>query len=83
MISISDLLNLSKNIIALQDRLKRVKLRIKNHLVDDLDYFTFPKKIMLSNLLNKTDEEIINERRKYNSNKRIMIKQILKFSKKI
>ena len=61
MISISDLLNLSKNIIALQDRLKRVKLRIKNHLVDDLDYFTFPKKIMLSNLLNKTDEEIINE----------------------
>lgn len=42
-ISVDDLLNLTKDIIALNDRINVIKLRIQNKNVDDIDYFTFPK----------------------------------------
>ena len=45
-IEASDLENLGKEIIALNDRLNVIKLRIKNKMVDDIDYFTFPKQYL-------------------------------------
>lgn len=64
-ISIEELIHLSKKIIPLRDRLEKIKLRIQNHEVDDLDYFTFPKKFMEKNLVNKTDDIIRKERKKF------------------
>ena len=43
MISVSELQKLSTKIIPLADRIKRMKLRVNNDEVDDIDYFTFPK----------------------------------------
>ena len=42
----SDLEDLGKDIIALKDRLDVIKLRIKYKLVDDIDYFPFPKRYL-------------------------------------
>jgi len=64
-IDVNELMELCTNDIALQDRVKTVKLRIKNNLVDDIDYFTFPKRWLEQNLENKTDEDIKKERRQY------------------
>ena len=41
-INTEDLFTLAKDNIQISDRLKIVKLRIKNKHVDDIDYFTFP-----------------------------------------
>ena len=45
-INAKDLENLGKEIIPLNDRLNVIKLRIQNKLVDDIDYFTFPKRLL-------------------------------------
>lgn len=45
-ISVHDLEKLAKEIIVLNDRLNIIKLRIKNKSVDDIDYFTFPKRFL-------------------------------------
>ncbi len=50
LISVPDLIKLSKEIIPLADRIKRAKLRIQNKLVDDIDYFTFSKKMFEANV---------------------------------
>jgi hypothetical protein len=42
----------------LADRLNVVKLRTKNCLVDDLDYFPFPKKYLENLLIKKSEEEL-------------------------
>ena len=45
-IKITELEELGKKHIALQDRLSLVKARIMNRLVGDIDYFPFPRKFM-------------------------------------
>lgn len=37
---------MAKSTIALNDRLSVIKLRIQNKMVDDIDYFTFPKRFL-------------------------------------
>ena len=41
-----DLESLGKDEMALRDRLDIIKSRIRNKMVDDIDYFTFPKKLL-------------------------------------
>lgn len=49
-INSQDLVDLARDNIDIKDRLNTVKLRIKNNMVDDIDYFTFPKKYLEHNL---------------------------------
>ena len=50
-IEVEDLENLAKEIIPLNDRLNIIKLRINNKELDDIDYFTYPKRHLESNVL--------------------------------
>lgn len=78
-ININELENLAQNIIALNDRLKHVKLRIQSNMVDDIDYFTFPTQMLEQNIQNKTDDDFRQYRKKMAKAKEIMTKQILRF----
>lgn len=51
-----DLEHLSKSIIALKDRLNVIKLRIEKNMVDDIDYFTFPKRLLQSQIEMQTEK---------------------------
>ena len=75
-----DLIDLAKDNIDVKDRLNTVKLRIKNNLVDDIDYFTFPKKYLEYNLQDMTDRDIKKDRKAYIKSKRVMIDQILRYA---
>ena len=48
----SDLEELGVDNIDIKDRIDIAKLRIKNNEVDEIDYFTFPKKYLEINLVN-------------------------------
>jgi len=48
----SDLEDLGVANMEIKDRLDIAKLRIKNNEVDEIDYFTFPKKYLEMNLVN-------------------------------
>ena len=48
----SDLDKLSKNNFDIKDKVEIAKLRIENQEVDEIDYFTFPKKYLEVNLVN-------------------------------
>ena len=48
----SDLDELGVQNMEIKDRLDIAKLRIKNNEVDEIDYFTFPKKYLEMNLVN-------------------------------
>lgn len=43
MIDVKDLEQLGEEMLALYDRLDLIKLKIQNKLVNDIDYFKFPK----------------------------------------
>ena len=58
----------------INDKVKIVKLRIKNREVDDIDYFKFPKKYLLKNNIDKSNEDYALERKKYGASKQVMIK---------
>ena len=55
----SDLESLAVNNIEIKDRLEIAKLRIKNNEVDEIDYFTFPKKYLEVNLVNQTRKDMV------------------------
>ena len=57
-IHVKELEELARDIIPLNDRLNVIKLRIKNKHVDDIDYFTFPKKMLQNELEKRTDADI-------------------------
>lgn len=80
-ININELQELAQNIIALNDRIKHVKLRIQSNMVDDIDYFTFPTQMLESNIANKTDEDFKQYRKKMAKAKEIMTGQMLRFVK--
>lgn len=50
----SDLEDLAISNLEIKDRLEIAKLRIKKNEVDEIDYFTFPKKYLEMNLVNQT-----------------------------
>lgn len=56
MIKVDDLEQLAKETIVLNDRLNVIKLRIKNKFVDDIDYFTYPKRFLEQNVEVETEE---------------------------
>jgi len=62
------------------DRLNILRERIRNQLVDDIDYFPFPKKYLESSLENKTDEDFKIERKKYLNSKTKMRTKLLKLA---
>ena len=72
-IKASDLEALGKEIIALKDRLNIIKLRIKNRHVDDIDYFTFPKRLLQTEIEKQTDEHIRTFKLNYKKSKKTLI----------
>ena len=80
-IKASDLENLGKEIFDLKDRLKVIKLRIKNKMVDDIDYFTFPKR-HLQNEINKKSVKHMNLfGQNYRASKKVMLHALINYSK--
>ena len=45
-INASELLELGKSITPLNERLNSIKFKIDNAMVDDIDYFNFPKQLL-------------------------------------
>ena len=62
--------------ISLQDKIRTTKVRVTQNLVDDIDYFPFPKKYLESNVQFKTNEDFRQERKNYAEKKKIMRKQM-------
>lgn len=52
----------SETIIILSDRLKLIVNGMKANIYDDLDFFPFPSNEYLENIVQKSDDELINER---------------------
>jgi len=48
--------------IILSDRLKLIVNGIKANIYDDLDFFPFPSNEYVENIVQKSDDELINER---------------------
>ena len=80
-IKAEDLEELAKKNMRIKDKLQIAKLRVENKLVDDLDYFTFPKKYLEKNLQDKTRQDLLIQRKKYSQAKETMIKQFLHYAK--
>ena len=59
----SELEELGVNNYEIKDRVDIAKLRIKNKEVDEIDYFTFPKKYLEMNLVNQTRLDMVQKRR--------------------
>ena len=55
----SDLDELGVANMQIKDRVDIAKLRIKNNEVDEIDYFTFPKKYLEMNLVNQTRLDMV------------------------
>lgn len=55
-IKTKDLEDLGKRNVALKERLNVIKLKIENSLVGDIDYFTFPKRLLQSEIEKHTEE---------------------------
>ena len=79
-IKASDLEDLGKEIIALKDRLDIIKLRIKNRQVDDIDYFTFPKRLLQSEIEKLTEPKIALFLSNYKKSKKKLLQAILNFA---
>ena len=63
--------------IALKDRLNVIKLRISKHHVDDIDYFTFPKRFLQNEIEKATyNKNLISELPNIKHSKKIMIQEI-------
>jgi hypothetical protein len=60
-----------------------VKLRIRNKLVDDIDYFTFPLRYLEKSNINKNEAEFHIERKRYLEQKTVMVRQILWYAQQI
>lgn len=72
---------MAKDIIALNDRLNVIKLRIKNKEVDDIDYFTFPARFLEYRLKDKTELDRLLMLKNQTYAKKIMIKEMLNYAK--
>ena len=70
---------LSRKNIQLFDKLITVDLRIKFNLVDDMDYFTFPKKFLLDSIIDIDMDYLLQERIINLKKFKIMAKAILSF----
>jgi len=78
----NELIELSEKSMSLMDRINTVKLKITGRLVDDIDYFPFPKKYLESNVQFKTDQDIRQERKNYLQQKEVMKHQMIVFVEK-
>ena len=76
-IHVDDLENLAKDIIVLQDRINLIKLRIQSGQVDDIDYFTFPKRFLQQSMENQTELERRIKVQNYLKAKKTMIQEML------
>lgn len=79
-ISTKDLQKLSSHFVEIHDALNIGIQRIKNSLVDDIDYFLFPKKYLEQKNNNKTREDIQKERLEYIKTKQEMKDRILQYA---
>jgi hypothetical protein len=70
----SDLEDLGKISYKIADKVNIAKLRIKSDEVDEIDYFTFPKKYLEINLVNQTRKDMFNYRKNLREKKAIMVK---------
>ena len=61
-INVEKLKEFSKDDIILSDRLKLIANGIKANIYDDLDFFPFPSNEYVENIMQKSDDELINER---------------------
>ena len=78
-IDIADIESLAKENIVLNDRLSVIKIRIKNKAVDDIDYFTYPKRFLESNVENQTELSRQLKIARYVKAKNTMILEILSY----
>ena len=70
----SDLEDLGVKNYQIKYKVEIAKLRIKNNAVDEIDYFTFPKKYLEVNLVNQTRKDMAIKRQNQCEKKAIMIK---------
>ena len=54
-----DLIELGQSNYKIKDKIDIALLRIKNNLVDKLDYFTFPRKYLEKNLEKYTRKDLV------------------------
>ena len=82
LIPIEDLIELGKTNQQIGDRIDIAQLRIQYDLVDDLDYFKFPKRNLECNLVGAGFINSVDIRIKFVSKKKVMIEQMKKFTKR-
>ena len=70
---------MSNNLVDLHDCIKIVKLRQEMKLVDDLDFFNFPQNNLEIRIIDKTEEQLKEQRRKQIKIFNKMGKSLLKF----
>lgn len=78
-ISANDLEDMARQTIALNDRLSVIKLRIKNKMVDDIDYFTYPKRLLEQNLEQWNEQARKSMLESYKEAKTQLINEMLSF----
>ena len=70
---------MSNNLVDLHDCIKIVKLRQEMKLVDDLDFFNFPQNNLEIRIIDKTEEQLKEQRRTQIKIFNKMGKSLLKF----
>jgi hypothetical protein len=78
--NVAELQALGVNNLTIKDKVDIAKLRVINHEVDEIDYFTFPKKYLEVMLVNQSRQDMVKMRQHLAKQKKIMVREIIHYT---